>query len=611
MSSYAKLKEMALKKAEEEQAALNREREQKEREAAAKIAAREAQEREQKERERKILVQRMARQREEEARQKLRKDNADSRQQQQAVDHGSAAKSASATPSKQRQTLSASKVKPAKASGSTHKVDLSEHLRGSSSNGNVPRRKRKAEEDDFVSNRLDKVSGSKAARTSSTASTSAPKRKAIPLTREEKQAMKRAREFGSLPRLPPIGRLSVASASPRSSPSIGAGGADTPNRVPARSQLAAKDKGLVALGTKKSDHRSIDEIERDLRKMKEAKGQNKGEGPSQAELEREAALLRRQKAMEEKRRADQEAKEQAALRKASEKDDADDAKDDDLFGSDEDTPNSSRHKTSQQKPSKPNHRDVPVNGGFNGSASSSRPPSTQPQERQRPNASRAAGGINPADFLPGAPLRPEAMARLTQKAKSTSSSPSARRPPDSDSAIKSKKTTAQNKALSPTTAASPSAAPPKRETARDRFIREQEQKKKLASASGRSSGTAGGDRRGGRRRSRSPDDYESEEEDDEDEYESDDLDDDEGEGGGGQNYRDEIWKIFGKDRKKYASRVVDSDDDMEADAASVLQEELRSSKQARDEDLREEQLEKQREREKLLRKQALKKGSGR
>ncbi len=57
--------------------------------------------------------------------------------------------------------------------------------------------------------------------------------------------------------------------------------------------------------------------------------------------------------------------------------------------------------------------------------------------------------------------------------------------------------------------------------------------------------------------------------------------------------------MFGKDRKKYASRLVDSDDDMEADAASVLQEELRSSKQAREEDLREEMAEKQRERKAL------------
>ncbi len=38
MSSYAALKEMALRKQEEEQAAINREREQKEREMAAKQA---------------------------------------------------------------------------------------------------------------------------------------------------------------------------------------------------------------------------------------------------------------------------------------------------------------------------------------------------------------------------------------------------------------------------------------------------------------------------------------------------------------------------------------------------------------------------------------------
>jgi protein SPT2 len=82
-------------------------------------------------------------------------------------------------------------------------------------------------------------------------------------------------------------------------------------------------------------------------------------------------------------------------------------------------------------------------------------------------------------------------------------------------------------------------------------------------------------------------------------------------GGGGASYRDEIWKIFGKDRKKYASRMVDSDDDMEADAGSVLQEELRSARQAREEDLREEQREKEREREKMLRKQAHKRASGR
>ncbi|KAJ1032564.1 hypothetical protein NDA16_000587 [Ustilago loliicola] len=599
MSSYAQLKELALKKAEEEQAALNRERERKEREAAAKLAAREAQEREQKEQERKILVHRMARQKEEEARERLRKEQAVKMQQGKVADDEIVAKAKAALASKQNMA-SSSKLKSSKASGSTQKIDLSDRLRGSSSNRSAPRRKRKADEDDFVGNRLDK---SPINRTERSASSSAPKKKAVPLTREEKQAMKRAREFGSLPKLPPIGRLTSGSGSSRNSPSLSSGEAESASRLSARAHLA-KDNGLVALGTKKRDHRSIDEIERDLRKLKEAKGQGRNDGPSQAELEREAALLRRQKAMEEKRKADQEAKERAALLKA-ENGDGDGSKDD-LFGSDEDADDSARRKSSQAKTSKPSERSkTSTNGAHNGSAPTARPPApTQPKEH-KPNASRAPGGINPADFFPGAPLRPEAMARLSQKAKSTPDAISSRRSPDSDSAPQAKRSAAGPKSSpAPAGAASP-AAPPKRETARDRFIREQEEKKKAAAAWG-GNGGAGKDRR-----SRSPDDYDSQEEDYEDEYESDGVDDDDDGGGGGQSYRDEIWKLFGKDRKKYASRVVDSDDDMEADAASVLQEELRSSKQAREEDLREEQLEKQREREKLLRKQALKRGSGR
>lgn len=599
MSSYAQLKELALKKAEEEQAALNRERERKEREAAAKVAAREAQEREQKERERKILVQRMARQKEEEARERMRKEQAAKLQQAKVVDDETAANAKASVASKQSMAGS-SKPKPSKASGSTQKIDLSDRLRGSSSNGSAPRKKRKADEDDFVGNRLDK---SPTKRTDRSASSSAPKKKAVPLTREEKQAMKRAREFGSLPKVPPIGRLTSGSgSSSRNSPSLSSGEAEGASRLSARAQLA-KDNGLVALGTKKRDHRSIDEIERDLRKLKETKGQSRSQGPSQAELEREAALLRRQKAMEEKRKADQEAKERAALRKA-ESGDGDDSKDD-LFGSDDDAEDSARAKTSQAKTTKPSARPkTSTNGALNGSASTSRPAAPQPKE-QRPITSRAAGGINPADFLPGAPLRPEAMARLTQKAKSTPDASSSRRSSDSDSASRTKRPAAGSKSSPAPAAATSPAAPPKRETARDRFIREQEEKKKSAAASG-GNGRAGKDRR-----SRPPDEYDSEEEDYEDEYESDGFDDDDDGGGGGQSYRDEIWKLFGKDRKKYASRVVDSDDDMEADAASVLQEELRSSKQAREEDLREEQLEKQREREKHLRKQALKRGSAR
>ncbi|CBQ70437.1 conserved hypothetical protein [Sporisorium reilianum SRZ2] len=600
MSSYAKLKEMALKKAEEEQAALSKERERKEREAAAKLAAREAQEREQKERERKIFVQRMARQKEEEARERMRKELAVKVHQDKVADDETKARSASASSSKYALSGPA-KSKAAKASGSTHKVDLSDRLKANSSNGSAPRRKRKIDEDDFVGNRLDRISASKTDRKSSSASASAPKRKAVPMTREEKQAIKRAREFGSLPRLPPIGRISASSGgSSRSSPNVGAAEAETRNRPSARSQLA-KDNGLVALGTKKRDHRSIDEIERDLRKLKESKGQASSGGPSQVELEREAALLRRQKAMEEKRKSDLEARERAALRK--ENDSADDSKDD-LFGSDDDGDDEAkaakRAKAAPSKSySKSSSRAPTSNAAANGS---SRPlAATQPKE-PRPIAARASGGINPADFLPGAPLRPEAMARLSQKARPTSDSASVRKSPESDSASKSKRPPSDAKASSP-------AAPPKRETARDRFIREQEEKKKKAAAGRADEGA----RKGGRLRSDSPDEYDSEEGDYDDEYDSEGIDDDdeeEGGGGrgGGQSYRDEIWKIFGKDRKKYASRIVDSDDDMEADAASVLQEELRSSKQAREEDLREEQLEKQREREKLLRKQALKRG---
>lgn len=594
MSSYAQLKELALKKAEEEQAALNRERERKEREAAAKLAAREAQEREQKERERKILVQRMARQKEEEARERLRKEQAVKLQQGKVAEDETAARGKGNLTSKQN-LAGSSKLKSSTHFGSTQRIDLSDRLRGSSSNGNAPGRKRKADQDDFVGNRLDKSPTKKADRS---ASSSAPKRKAIPLTREEKQAMKRAREFGSLLKLPPIGRLTSGSGSSRNSPSLSSGEAESASRLSVRAHLA-KDNGLVALGTKKRDHRSIDEIERDLRKLKEAKGQGRSDAPSQVELEREAALLRRQKAMEEKRKADQEAKERAALRQA-EIDDGDDSKDG-LFGSDDDVDDSMRRKSSQAKMNKPSERPrVSAKGAQSGAASVVRPPAAPQPKEQKPIASRPPGGINPADFLPGAPLRPEAMARLTQKAKSTPDAASSRRSPDSDPASRAKRPAADPKSSPAPAAAATSAALPKRETARDRFIREQEEKKKADAASGANGG-------GGRaRRVRSPDEYGSEERDYEDDYESDGVDNDEDGEGGGQSYRDEIWKLFGKDRKKYASRVVDSDDDMEADAASVLQEELRSSKQAREEDLREEQLEKQREREKLLRKQGLK-----
>lgn len=601
MSSYAKLKEMALKKAEEEQAMLNQERERKEREAAAKLAAREAQEKAQQERERKILVQRMARQKEEEAREKMRKEHAVKLDQDRNVSDLNAATSKQAA-------SNLSKPASIKASGSTQKIDLSHRLKPSSASGNASRKKRKVDEDDFVGNRLDKVrSNIKTERQSSSASSSASRKKAVPMTREEKQAIKRAREFGSLPRLPPIGRIGANSGSARNSTSIGAGEAERSVRPAVRAQMA-KDNGLVALGTKKRDQRTIDQIERDLRKLKEANRKGKSDGPSQAELEREAALARRQKAMEEKRRSDMEARERAALRK--ENGDGDDSEDD-LFGSDSNenkTDGVRRGNTSLSKPLDKRQHHTPANDKQSGSRHASRPPSASHSSESKPVAGRAMGGINPADFLPGAPLRPEAIARLSQKAKSTpeSAPASRRRSPDSETTSKPRRSESESKSSPAPATASPSVAPPRRETARDRFIREQEEKKKAAAAE-RSDHD---DRRAGGRSAQSANEYDGEEDDYSDEYDSEDIDDDDdydgGRGGGGQNYRDEIWKLFGKDRKKYASRVVDSDDDMEADAASVLQEELRSSRHAREEDLREEQMEKQREREKLLRKQGSK-----
>ncbi|GAC97242.1 hypothetical protein PHSY_004827 [Pseudozyma hubeiensis SY62] len=596
MSSYAKLKEMALKKAEEEQATLNQERERKEREAAAKLAAREAQEKAQQERERKILVQRMTRQKEEEARERMRKEHAVKLEQDRKASDLNAATSKQAA---------SNLPKPAsiKASGSTQKIDLSHRLKPSSASGNASRKKRKVDEDDFVGNRLDRVRPNKTERQPSSASSSASRKKAIPMTREEKQAIKRAREFGSLPRLPPIGRIGASSGSARNSPSIGAGEADRPARPSGRAQMA-KDNGLVALGTKKRDQRTIDEIERDLRKLKEANGQGRSDGPSQAELEREAALARRQKAMEEKRRSDLKARERAALRK--EDGDGNDSTDD-LFGSDSNenkTDDVRRGNTSQRKDKTQHH--TPANHTQSDSRHASRPSSASQSVESKAVAGRAMGGINPADFLPGAPLRPEAIARLSQKARSTpeSAPASRRRSPDFETTCKSRRFESESKSSPAPATASPSVAPPRRETARDRFIREQEEKKRAAAGS---SGYDG--RRAGGTPARSAAEYDGEEDDYSDEYDSegiDDDDDDDGRGGGSQNYRDEIWKLFGKDRKKYASRVVDSDDDMEADAASVLQEELRSSKHAREEDLREEQMEKQREREKLLRKQGAK-----
>ncbi len=389
MSSYAQLKEMALRKAEEDQASLNREREHKEREAAAKRAAREAQEREQKERERKILVQRMARQKEEETRERLRKEQASKLRNETIATDDPIAKSKLAGGA--GATLSRPDADKLKKPGSTWRENLSGQLKANSNSNPVARRKRKVDEDDFVGNRFDKPSRKSSSSTS--ASSSASKRKPVPLTREEKQAMRRAREFGSLPRLPPISRVGATPSTSRSNSSINTSDASAnANRTSARAHLA-KENGLVALGTKKRDHRSIDEIERDLRRQREEKEQSKKEGMSEAEREREAALLRRQRAMEGKRKSDQQDRERQAAKNEAENGDGSDSKDD-LYGSEDDRPSASR--ASQQKAAKtnglPSVPKRPTNVGA--------PPAPAQPKEPKPLGGRAAGGIDPADFLP-------------------------------------------------------------------------------------------------------------------------------------------------------------------------------------------------------------------
>ncbi|PWZ01108.1 SPT2-domain-containing protein [Testicularia cyperi] len=629
MSSYAKLKELAMKRAEEEQAALNRERELKEKDAAAKRAAREAHEREAREREKKILVQKMARQKEDEQREKARREEALRLKHAKIEDE---AASASATGSSTSTAARLAPRKKSKASGSTKKIDISGYNDSSSKpSQSASRRKRKAEQDDFVGNRYDPddrsrpSSSSSSQRERASTSSSSPRKKSVPLTREEKQAARRAREFGVLPRISSLSRSASNSAlSPRASSGNGDHDSESARRGGPRAKLGG-DPGLVALGTKKRDHRTIDEIERDLRRLKEAKGEGRSGGPTAAELEREAALLRRQKAMEEKRRADQRAKDEAAKRasQGGEKKQGDD--DDDLFGSDSDM--EKKTVAAKATPSLQKDRATALQLASvkdrNGSGSASGPDRgvARNGERSLPSIPRTelpsfsrAGGINPADFLPGAAIRPEAMARLAHKVKKASASPGSTPPPPaasrkSDNATDNSTKRGKDVKTKNGTAATdpgPASTAPKRETARDRFIREQEAKKQAGAAKTNGNGDVAGARPSGRPSSgRAREDAYSSEysSQDPDEYDSyDDEDDEEDDAGGASNYREEIWKIFGKDRKAYASRVVDSDDDMEADAESLLREEMQSAKQARQEDLREEQLERERERQKALRK---------
>ncbi|KAF8493896.1 hypothetical protein F5888DRAFT_1719928 [Russula emetica] len=72
--------------------------------------------------------------------------------------------------------------------------------------------------------------------------------------------------------------------------------------------------------------------------------------------------------------------------------------------------------------------------------------------------------------------------------------------------------------------------------------------------------------------------------------------------GASSGIQDEIWKIFGRDRSKYMSRTVMSDDeDMEADMTALEREELTSARIARKEDIEAEEEERRHEEEKRRR----------
>lgn len=138
-----------------------------------------------------------------------------------------------------------------------------------------------------------------------------------------------------------------------------------------------------------------------------------------------------------------------------------------------------------------------------------------------------------------------------------------------------------------------SSSPARRESARERFLRE-EKERKAAKKQGQAAAAASG------KSMKYDEDSDDDSLADSEDEEMDDFIDDEDEGG-----EVDIWSIMnpGKDRSRYLRPIEDSDeDDMEADMDSVLREEMRSARVARDEDKREEEMLRQRELEKAAKK---------
>lgn len=137
-----------------------------------------------------------------------------------------------------------------------------------------------------------------------------------------------------------------------------------------------------------------------------------------------------------------------------------------------------------------------------------------------------AFGLTAADYLPGAPIRHDVRGHEKPQ-------------PENKKVSSVKKETAKAKASSSSTSPPPSKTankPPRRETPRDRFLREEAERKARQRQSA-----------AGQRFDEDGEEGEGDTDEDEDDYSSEEDAED------GADYRDEIWKIFGRDRRKCVS----------------------------------------------------------
>ncbi|KAK0536402.1 hypothetical protein OC842_001986 [Tilletia horrida] len=420
----------------------------------------------------------------------------------------------------------------------------------------------------------------------------------------------RSASHSSLPKFG--GTFASGSASSSSAPAISAKSQALPSFTRKAAVIGA-DKTFteaITLGQKKRDNRSIDEIERDLRAAKEAKLLKEG-GLKSSELEERKRREEEHRKLEEKRKLAMAEKRRL---------------------------------------------DLEAQGIFvSPSLATSHPPVKEPDPSQRARARTSSPVVNQR-LLAAAEFHNRKASPSPTPLKSHTNGIKAERV----ELVKGKRdrsgrlSGATHKDASPgPTASAPSPGstlPVKKETEREKFIREEAERKKRAAAGSVTDGSVNKKGKAVQRlREEAPDDDEEEEEDDDDadSFIVDDLDDmdeggqeDEDEededdrryrkkhkafhqrsratessrsrsrssrdggSGGGDDYRDEIWRIMGRDRRAYVD-MDDSDDDMEATAADIAREEFRSTRIAKKEDEQEQAAEEQHARDKAVRLQKL------